>query len=389
MIRLLLHCFVPHWEQTEDPKVREGYSVLSGCVGIACNGILCLAKIIVGLFMNSIAIISDGFNNLSDLGSSVISILGAKLSNKRPDDEHPFGHGRAEYISSLIVAFLILLVGVELFKSSVMKIVVPEKSSFYPATVIVLILSVLVKLWMFSYNRYLGRQIHSTLLHAAARDSISDAISTGAVAIAMGVDYFLPISIDGYIGAAVSLVVLYSGYQIARETTSLLLGTAPDPEVVEQLRKLVLTGKEVVGVHDLIVHNYGPGCGMASIHAEVPENSNFMAVHEEIDALEQQAMHELGIMLVIHMDPIAVHSPRVNSLREMTEEIVEEVNSAFSIHDFRITDGEKRVNLIFDLVVPHTLGEDGKKAAVAEITEKIRSKDQKYHPVIQIDTLYI
>ncbi len=389
MIRFLVKKLILNYENVTDEKVRERYSVLSGTVGILCNLFLFLLKFITGLVMNSIAILSDGFNNLSDVGSSVVSVIGAKMSNKRPDHEHPFGHGRVEYIASLIVSFLILLVGVELVKSSVGKIIHPQVVTFYPVAVVILAASMLVKVWMYSYNRYLGKKIQSSLLLATARDSLNDVISTGAVIVSTIIGYFLPFSIDGYVGVAVSVLILRSGYEIARDTISLLLGTAPEKETVDRLSEIVMSGKHIVGMHDLIVHNYGPGRVMASVHAEVPSDADMIVVHEEIDSLEQLANSELGIILVIHMDPILVNCERTHQLRQMAEGVCKGINPELSIHDFRITDGENRVNLIFDLVVPYTYDEQQKKNTIDEISRLIQEIDERYRTVIQIDTLYI
>ena len=389
MIRFLVKKLILNYENVTDEKVREQYSVLSGTVGILCNFFLFLLKLITGLVMNSIAILSDGFNNLSDVGSSVVSVIGAKMSNKRPDHEHPFGHGRVEYIASLIVSFLILMVGVELLKSSVGKIIHPEAVTFYPVAVVILAASMLVKVWMYSYNRYLGKKIQSSLLFATARDSLNDVISTGAVIASTIIGYFLPFSIDGYVGVAVSALILRSGYEIARDTISLLLGTTPEKETVDRLSEIVMSGEHIVGMHDLIVHNYGPGRVMASVHAEVPSDADMIVVHEEIDSLEQLVNSEMGIILVIHMDPILVNCERTHQLRQMAEGVCKGINPELSLHDFRITDGENRVNLIFDLVVPYTFDEQQKKETINEISRLIQQIDERYRTVIQIDTLYI
>lgn len=389
MIRFLLKKFVPDYTNTSDKLVRERYSVLSGVVGIACNFFLFLVKVITGLMMNSIAILSDGFNNLSDIGSSVVSVIGAKMSNKEPDHEHPFGHGRIEYIASLVVSFLIMLVGFELLKSSVQKIITPQNVTFSFSGILFLLLSVLGKLWMYSYNRYLGNQIQSGLLLATAKDSLNDVISTLAVIASAIAGVFLPFSIDGYVGAIVSLMILYSGFSIAKDTISLLLGTPPEKETVDQLATIILSGKSIVGMHDLIVHNYGPGRVMASVHAEVSSDADMIAVHEEIDELEQQASREMGIMLVIHMDPVLINCERTAEFRRLTEKICKQVNPEFTIHDFRITDGENRINLIFDLVVPHAYSDVEKKSVLCTIEQLLRQQDERIRTVIQIDTLYI
>ena len=389
MIRFLLKKFVPDYTNTSDKLVRERYSVLSGVVGIACNFLLFLLKVITGLMMNSIAILSDGFNNLSDIGSSVVSVIGAKMSNKEPDHEHPFGHGRIEYIASLVVSFLIMLVGFELLKSSVQKIITPQNVTFSFSGILFLLLSVLGKLWMYSYNRYLGNQIQSGLLLATAKDSLNDVISTLAVIASAIAGVFLPFSIDGYVGAIVSLMILYSGFSIAKDTISLLLGTPPEKETVDQLATIILSGKSIVGMHDLIVHNYGPGRVMASVHAEVSSDADMIAVHEEIDELEQQASREMEIMLVIHMDPVLINCERTAEFRRLTEKICKQVNPEFTIHDFRITDGENRINLIFDLVVPHAYSDVEKKSVLCTIEQLLRQQDERIRTVIQIDTLYI
>lgn len=389
MIRFLLKKFVANYSNTSDKLVREQYSVLSGVIGITCNFFLFLVKVITGVMMNSIAILSDGFNNLSDIGSSVVSVIGAKMSNKQPDHEHPFGHGRIEYIASLVVSFFIMLVGFELLKSSVEKIINPRKMTFYLYGILFLILSVLVKLWMYSYNRYLGNKIQSGLLLATAKDSLNDAVSTLAVIGSAIAGYFLPFSIDGYVGALVSLMILYSGFSIARDTISLLLGTPPEKEMVEQLTEIVLSGNCIVGMHDLIVHNYGPGRVMASVHAEVPGDADMIVVHEEIDALEQRANNEMGVMLVIHMDPIVVDCDRTARFREIAEQICKQVNPEFTIHDFRITDGENRINLIFDLVVPFAYSDAEKKETIYTVERLLQQQDERFKAVIQIDTLYI
>lgn len=389
MIRFLVKKWIPDYENVSDSKVRERYSVLCGIVGICCNFFLFFLKMIIGLMMNSIAVLSDGFNNLSDIGSSAVSVIGAKLSGKQPDHEHPFGHGRVEYIASLVVSFLILLVGAELLKSSVSKIVHPEIAEFHPEALLVLALSVLVKVWMYSYNRSLGKKIQSGLLMAAARDSLNDVISTGVVIASAVAGCFLPFSADGYAGAGVSLLILRSGYEIARDTVSLLLGTPPDKDTVEQLNRIIMSGEHIIGMHDLIVHNYGPGRIMASVHAEVASDADVVAVHEEIDMLEQKTQRETGIMLVIHMDPVCVNCERTAELRTMTETLCRQVNPDFSIHDFRITDGENRINLIFDLVVPYQFSEKQKQDAAQTIAHLVREKDERYRTVIQIDTLFI
>lgn len=390
---------IPEFEKTDDKKVRERYSTLAGVLGVVCNLFLFALKLTVGVIMSSIAVISDAFNNLSDIGTSVVSIVSAKMSNKNPDREHPFGHGRIEYVASLIVSFLIMLVGVELIKTSAENIFAPKPVDLTPPLVIFLALSVLVKVWMFVYNRYLGRKINSSLLLAASKDSLCDSISTLAVIIASVLGYvfsgerfagtFLSkIPYDGIIGLCVSLIIIYGGFSMAKDVVRLLLGSAPDPELVRKISEAVLSGEGILGAHDLIVHDYGPGRVIASVHAEVPVECDIVRIHETIDAIEQSVKERLGIILVIHMDPIAVNNERTDSLKALVYSIVREFNEEYSIHDFRITDGENRVNMIFDMVVPCDTANNVRKEAVDYIKRRLLEINTAYHAVIQIDNSY-
>ncbi|MFA7637659.1 MAG: cation diffusion facilitator family transporter, partial [Monoglobales bacterium] len=318
MIKLLVRKFIADYENVSDSKVREKYGVLGGVLGIICNFLLFILKLIVGLFMDSISIISDAVNNLSDTASSLIVLFGTKLSNMRPDQEHPFGHGRIEYISSLIVSFIIMLVGFELLKSSVVKIFNPHQLTFSLPLIIILASSVLVKLWMASYNRYLSGKICSGVLKAAATDSLVDAASTTILVISVFLDRFVSFPIDAVMGAIFSLVVMYSGFKIAKDTVDILLGAAPDMETVDKITRKIASTEGIIGVHDLIVHDYGPGRKMASVHAEVTDTVDIVKTHELIDRLEQEISGSLGIHMVIHMDPI-------NTGCETTDKIKAEV----------------------------------------------------------------
>lgn len=388
MIKLLIRRFIPDYANVEDQKVRERYGVLGGTLGILCNALLFAVKLAIGALMNSIAIISDAFNNLSDMGSSLVAIIGAKMSNRRPDREHPFGHGRIEYISSLIVSFIIMLVGLELLRSSFDKLLHPEAVEFSWLLVGILCLSMLVKVWMFLYNRYLGRAIDSTVLVATAFDSLNDVYATGAVVLSTIVGYFFNFPIDGAIGLAVSALVIYTGFGIAKDTIGVLLGTPPSPELVKALEAEVMAGEGIVGVHDLIVHDYGPGRIMASVHAEVPDNADIVRVHEVIDAIEQKIYRDLDVHIVIHMDPISVNNERTDSIRSTVLEVVTGINKDFTIHDFRLTDGENRINLIFDLVVPCEMTQEERDKTVALIGQRLAEKDSRYRTVIQVDNAY-
>ena len=388
MIKILIKKFIPDYTNVNDKKIREKYGVLSGILGIVCNLFLFSIKLIIGIIMNSIAITSDAINNLSDTGSSIVSIVGAKMSNRQPDREHPFGHGRIEYISSFIVSMIIMIVGFELLKTSVSKIIHPEPIKFSLVLIVILILSLSVKLWMFSYNTYIAKAINSSIQKAAAADSINDVISTSAVIISTVVGYLFKIRIDGYIGFIVSVLVLYSGFKIAKDTVDMLLGTPPSPELVKNIQTTVLSGEDVIGVHDLIIHDYGPGRAMASVHAEVPDTVNITKIHEVIDNLEQKVLDELGVHLVIHMDPISNNCEKTKELKEQVIQICAEINTEFTIHDFRITDGENQMNLIFDLVVPFELNSKEKSEAIEAISNKLTEIDPKYNCVIKIDNKY-
>lgn len=388
MTKILIKTFIPDYKNVSDKKVREKYTVLAGIMGIICNAFLFTVKVLIGTVMNSIAIISDGFNNLSDMGSSLVGIIGAKLSNMRPDKEHPFGHGRLEYIASLIVSFIIMLVGFELFKTSVSKIFNPESVEFNPILIGILVLSVLVKVWMYSYNRYMGKQINSSILLATSKDSINDVYSTAAVIISTVIGVFVSFPIDGIMGLLVSLFIIYSGFGVAKDTITLLLGNPPDKDTVDKISSIIMSGDGIVGIHDLIVHDYGPGRTMASVHAEVHADADMIKVHEEIDRLEQVVMNEMGIMIVIHMDPILTNCEKTITLKSMVLEIVHSIDNDLSIHDFRITDGDNRINLIFDLVVPCDYSDEKRASIVAKIGKLVLERNNKCCTVIHVDNKY-
>lgn len=387
MTQFLIRRFIPNWQNTSDKFVRERYGTLSGVLGIICNFVLFLVKLVIGFFMSSIAITSDAFNNLSDMGSSVMAIISAKMSNRRPDADHPFGHGRFEYISSLIISFLIMLVGFELLKGSAEKIFSPEPIVMKPVLMVILALSVSIKLWMWAYNRKMGKMIDSKVLKAAASDSLNDVISTSAVIISSLAGYFLKLNIDGYIGCIVSVLIIIVGLRLAVDTVNVLLGSAPSPEMVSQIENLLSQSPHVIGIHDLIIHDYGPGRLFASVHAEVSDRDNITVIHEEIDALEQAAMREIGVELVIHMDPIATDSKVLTETRELVLGIVKSIGD-YSIHDFRMTNGENQVNLIFDLVVPCSMPKKQREELVSLIGAALKEIDKKYVAVIQIDNDY-
>lgn len=386
MIKFLIGKFIKG-EDTEKAEVREQYCVLGGVLGVICNLFLFVLKLVIGTIMGSIAITSDAFNNLSDIGSSAVSVIGAKLSNKKPDKEHPFGHGRFEYISALIVSFIIILVGFELLRTSAAKIIKPEKITFSIPLVCILLVSVLVKVWMFSYNKYLGSAINSEMLIATAKDSLNDVVSTLAIILTTVVNKYLNFApLDGIVGTVVSVMIIYSGFEIARDTIGMLLGTPPDSETIKKIQSYILGADGIVGMHDLIIHDYGPGRKLASVHAEVPDDCNIVKIHEVIDGLEHKILKDLGIHTVIHMDPISVNCGRTAEIRETVLDAVKALDVRMNIHDFRMTDGDNRINLIFDIEVPPEYTDTEKlKNTVAE---KLREIDPRYSAVIDVDTIY-
>ncbi len=388
MIQWIIRRFVPNHEQVTDKAVRERYAVVAGILGVCGNAILFGLKLVIGLFMNSISIMSDAFNNLSDMGSSFVMIFSAKMSNKRPDKEHPFGHGRIEYLASLAVAVLILVVGVELLKSSVAKIFHPSPLRFNPILIGILVASLLVKIWLFYGNRFMGRRIQSNVLLATSKDCLNDVLATGVIIVATVVGHFTGWPLDGYLGAAVALLILWGGIGIIRDVIDDLLGKPPSPELVKQIEALVMENDCVEGVHDLMVHDYGPGRIFASVHAEVRDDGDVVYIHEVIDATEQKVAKELGITLVVHMDPISMNCQRTNELKQEVLQVIETLETICSIHDFRVTDGENRINLIFDLVVPVETSPEQRKALTDTICQSLRQRDPRFRCVIQIDNAY-
>lgn len=388
MTELLIKLFIKDKENFKDPAVRQRYGILSSCVGIVCNVILFLVKFLVGIFFHSIAITGDAFNNLSDVGSSVITFIGFKIASQPADEDHPFGHGRIEYISGLVITFIILLVGVEIFKTSVQKIIHPVEVSFSYITVAILLISIGVKLWMGGFNKKLGNKIDSQTMKAAAADSLSDCVSTGATTIGIILSGFLPFSIDGYLGLMVGCFILYSGYGIGKETISPLLGNPPDPHLSGRVTEILLSYEIISGVHDLIIHDYGPGRLMGSAHVEVPRDCDVLLAHDAIDNAEKEILNELRMPFVIHLDPVVTENEETLEMKRKLMEIVKELDFGMSIHDFRVVKGNTHSNLIFDLVVPFSYkGEDSE--IKQEIEKALECMDQKYYAVITYDRSYL
>ena len=390
MIRFLLSRFVYRRAHGDGMETRTQLTFFAGVLGILCNLFLFALKLVIGMLAGSVAITSDAFNNLSDAGSSLVAAISARLAGQKPDAEHPWGHGRLEYIASLIVSFLILFVGVELLRSSFSGLFSAASPTFSPIALILLGASVLVKLWMWSYNRYIASLTDAAVLRAAAADSLGDALSSSVVILSAVVGMLLPIRIplDAIMGMLVSLMILKCGWGIARETVDLLLGAPADKETTDALAAILMSGDGIIGYHDLLVHDYGPGRKFASVHAEIPDTADIRHAHEVVDALEVRMFRELGITAVIHTDPITVGNDFVDGLRQSVKEIIAAVNPALSMHDFRITDGENRINLIFDLLVPFSLTAEDSVRAVEEIRRRIGALDPRFRTVIKIDTDY-
>lgn len=388
MTDFLIKTFIRDSEQVHDPAVRERYGVLSGVVGILLNLLLSAGKLCAGVLSASISITADAFNNLSDAGSSVVTLVGFKLAGQKADDGHPFGHGRLEYLTGLLVSLVILLVGLELGKSSIEKILHPEPVSFSVVSVIILAISILVKLWMCLFNRRLGRRIGSAAMAATAADSLSDVAATSAVLAGTLVGRMTGLAIDGWVGALVAVFILRAGWGAAKDTINPLLGQNPDPELVRNIQTTVLSHPQVTGMHDLIIHDYGPGRSMMSFHAEVPIDSDIMEAHDVIDHIERELKDRFGIETSVHMDPIATNDEQVNRVRAQVAALVQVIDPAMTIHDFRMTRGPLHTNLIFDVVVPHKcLLSDGEVAA--RIEKAVKTLDDHYFVVLQLDRSYV
>ena len=382
MTKLITRIFIKNCENIKDNTVRKSYGTLGGIVGIICNLILCIIKITVGLISGSISILADGFNNLSDMGSSLVTIIGFKLAGKPADRDHPFGHGRMEYMSAFIVSVLILIVGIDLMESSVKSLINNTKTPTYGTlAIIVLIISVLVNLWMFAFNRKLGNKISSDVLKATAKDSLNDSLATTAILVSVGVSLLvpLPFNLDALMGVLVSIFILWSGISSAKDTLDEILGKPPEKELIENLETTILSFKEFVGIHDLIVHNYGPGRQFATVHVEVPQDIDVVKCHEQVDLCEKLVGEQLDLQLVIHMDPIDCNNETVKDTREKMANAIKVIDEGLTLHDFRMTPlSEKRTNLIFDVVVPTRVNLSEK-----ELEEKIINLAKLINPIFE------
>lgn len=388
MFKILAKKFIKNPTDFNNAKVREQYGTLCSIISIACNIILVIFKLTMGAITHSIAIQADGLNNLSDVGSNLASLFGFKLANKHPDSEHPYGHGRIEYVAGLIIAFLILLVGFQALKDSFMKIIDPEPVTFTIIAVIILVVSILIKLWMASFNRYAANKINSATLVAASQDSLNDVLATSATLVSLILSLYTDLPVDGIIGAVVSIIVLKAGIGIFKDTVDPLLGMAPDKELIVELEKYVLSYPEALGIHDLMMHDYGPGRRFLTLHVEVNCNDNIMTTHDAMDRIERDILDKYHILTTIHMDPIDTADALTNELKELVLKVVQEINKDYSIHDFRIVTGPTHTNLIFDVLIPSN-DQVKHQLLKKQINEKLTAIDPSYYTVMQIEHSFV
>ena len=388
MIQFLAKHLIKDYENISDQTVRRAYGVLCGCVGIALNLLLFAGKLLAGILSRSIAVTADAVNNLSDAGSSIVTLLGFKLAAQAPDRDHPFGHGRLEYVSGLVVSMVILLMGVELGKTSIDKIFHPEPVTFSPVVAVILCVSILVKLYMVFYNRSVGRKISSAAMAATAADSLSDCLATGAVLLGTLAGHFWNLQIDGWCGGAVALFILWSGFGAAKATVDPLLGQPPSPEFVGQIHTLVRSRPEIIGIHDLIVHDYGPGRRILSLHAEVPASGDILELHDVVDALEKQLNEELGCLATIHMDPVVNDGGATSEARERVAAMVRIIDPAISIHDFRMVPGPTHTKLIFDVEVPFQCSLPDQEVR-RRVQSGVQALDEGWSAVVEVEKSYV
>lgn len=388
MFNLLVKLFVKDSENTKSSVVRERYGFLSGVTGIIVNVILAAAKFLIGTVSHSIAITGDALNNLSDAGSNVVTLFGFKMANAKPDREHPFGHGRIEYVAALVVGFIVELMGVELIKTSVEKIKTPEPSVFSVPAVIVLLVSMGGKVWLALFNRHLGKKIDSPAMTAVVADSVSDTVATASTLLALVLSQYTSLPVDGIFGVVVALFIMYSGFGILKESVGILLGTPPSRELVDELKAFVLSHDGIIGMHDLVIHSYGASRTFASVHVEVPSTIDILKAHDTIDLIEREVQKKFSIELVVHLDPLVVDDERVNELRSLVTRYCLEIDPMLSIHDFRVVDGPTHTNLIFDVVVPFGFPLSGKQLK-EQLCEMIKADNENYYAVITIESSYV
>ena len=389
MTDFLIKRCIKDWKRVDDAQVRTAYGTLSSIVGIICNVILFGAKFLIGFLAGSISVMADAFNNLSDAASSIVGLVGVKMAEKPADKDHPFGHGRIEYISAFIVAFIVIQVGFSLFKTSLGKIFHPDDMAFNWISIVILLMSIGVKLWLALFNRKLGKRINSKVLLATSTDALGDVIATSSTILSMVVYGILAVNIDGIVGIAVSVVVMFAGVNIAKDTLAPSVGEAIDPKLYQEITNFVESFDGIEGTHDLIIHNYGPSRSMASIHAEVPNDVDIEVSHEIIDQIEREAGRRFGMLLVIHMDPIETHDQRVRQFQQMVQSVLEELDSRLKFHDFRVIYGKEHVNLIFDLVVPREYNFAVQETLKTKISAMVREKDPRCQCVITAENSFV
>lgn len=388
MFEWIIKKTVSNFEQVDNREVRERYGIVCSSISIICNLIMVGFKLVFGYLTSSVAIIADGYNNLSDIGSNLATLFGFKLAGKHPDSEHPYGHGRIEYIVGMVIAFLILMVGFSSLKESLIKVFKPETIKFSIYAVIALLISILIKLWMAYFNRKVGERINSSSLIAAGQDSLNDVFSTSATLISLIASLFFAFPIDGIIGTLVSILVLKSGVEIFKEMMTSLLGKAPDPKLVKEIEDFVLAYDEVVGIHDMMIHDYGPGRKYMTFHAEVDRHQDITQVHDQIDEIERAILKHFHILTTIHMDPIDTKDEYTNELKMRVLAIVKDMNPDYSIHDFRVVRGKTHTNIIFDVVLPPddtSIHSEIKKAVISAIEA---FDDGKYYCVVEVEHNY-
>ena len=387
MTKLLLRLFVKNYPDNADPAVRSGIGKLSGAVGIICNIILCAGKLLVGILSGSVSVTADAMNNLTDSASSLVTLVGFKLAEKPADEDHPYGHARYEYLSGLAIAALILVIGVELAKTSFQKILTPTATEFSIPLLVVLAGSILIKLWLFLFNRRLGKDIDSAPLLATAQDARNDCITTAVVLAAAIGEKLTRLPLDGWMGMAVALFIIYSGINLAKETVSPLLGENADPKLRKLIAETVSSDPRVLGYHDLMVHDYGPGQRFGSIHVEMDRNEDPLVCHELIDALERKCLQKHGVHLVIHYDPVLTDDPEINRLKSHVEQILRDFDERLTFHDFRVVPGKRHMNLIFDVALPEDLS--GRKKEICTNLEQtmLETDGKEYHAVVTFDPI--
>ena len=388
MVGLLAKIFIKDYKNTGEAHVRHAYGVLCGAFGVFLNIVLFAIKLAAGLISGSVAITADAFNNLSDAGSSVVTMVGFRMAGQKPDPEHPFGHGRIEYVTGLVVSMIIIVMGFELLKSSVDKIRHPALPVLTPLVAGILVVSIIVKLYMYRYNTVTGEKISSSAMKATALDSFTDSVATLVVLACSLIGYYTHVTIDGWCGLVVSLFVLYAGISSAKDTIDPLLGSKPSKEYVDAIEKFVTSYKDVIGIHDLVVHDYGPGRIMISLHAEVPADRDILDVHDTIDNIERRINDTLGCSCVIHMDPVVVNDEATDRMKRLCHLIAKSVDEEFTIHDFRMVKGPSHTNLIFDVVAPFDckLSEEEIRNTICA---KVESLPGNHYAVVQVDRPYV